>query len=231
MAFIYGLVLSLIFSAADWAVVACQRKSLKYVTKPLVMVVMLFWLLITTGYTGFTLIFAFGLFFSLLGDVWLMLPRRFFIAGLFSFLVAHLCYIVGMNQTPFPFSLSSILVGITLIVAALLIIIKIKFGLMNMIGTLRMRLPMVIYGIVLTGMLMSAGSTLFRPEWMKLAAIVLFIGGIFFFASDSLLGFDRFVKPFRNARLIVRITYHLGQILIISGAILQYAYSMGSSLF
>jgi len=231
MAFIYGLVLSIIFSGADWAIVAYQHKSLRYVTKPLVIVAMLFWLLITTGYSGFTANFAFGLFFSLLGDIWLMLPRRFFIAGLFSFLVAHLCYIVGMNQTPFPFSLSSIVVGITLIVAALLIIIKIKFGLMNMIGTLRMRLPLIIYGVVLTGMLMSVGSTLFRPEWLKPASVVLFIGGIFFFASDSLLGFDRFVKPIHNARLIVRITYHLGQIFIISGVILQYAYYMGTSLF
>lgn len=226
-----GLVLSLIFSIADWVVVAFQHNSLKYVTKPLVMVIMLLWLLITTGYTDFTILFAFGLLFSLLGDVWLMLPRRFFIAGLFSFLLAHICYIVGLNRTPFPFSLSSILVGFILIIAALLVIIKIKFGLMKMIGTLRMRLPLIIYGTILTAMLLSAGSTLFRPEWMESAAVVLFIGGIFFFTSDSLLGYDRFVKPFRNARLVVRITYHLGQIMIICGAIQQYTFSTGKSLF
>ena len=114
-------------------------------------------------------------------------------------------------------------VGTIVVLAALLIIVKIRFGLMNMIGTLRMRLPLVIYGIVLTAMLLSSCSTLFRPEWMRNAAWMVSIGGVLFFASDSLLGYDRFVRPFRNARLLVRITYHLGQLLIIGGAITQYA--------
>ncbi len=223
MIYISGWVLSLAFSAADWVVVARHRQALKYITKPLVMLVMLGWLFAVTRFAGFTLIFALGLFFSLLGDVWLMLPRRFFIAGLISFLMAHLCYIIGFNQTPFPFSLSAMVVGTIVVLAALLIIVKIRFGLMNMIGTLRMRLPLVIYGIVLTAMLLSSCSTLFRPEWMRNAAWMVSIGGVLFFASDSLLGYDRFVRPFRNARLLVRITYHLGQLLIIGGAITQYA--------
>lgn len=51
------------------------------------------------------------------------------------------------------------------------------------------------------------------------------VGGMLFFLSDTMLAYDRFVKPIPNGRLWVRITYHLGQILIISGAALQLAIS------
>src|SRR4051794_41583322 len=39
--------------------------------------------------------FVAALVFSLAGDVFLMLPRDLFVAGLSAFLVAHLCYIAG----------------------------------------------------------------------------------------------------------------------------------------
>ncbi len=35
---------------------------------------------------------ALGLFFSLMGDILLMLPRDHFVQGLVSFLLAHVCY-------------------------------------------------------------------------------------------------------------------------------------------
>jgi hypothetical protein len=38
-----------------------------------------------------------------------------------------------------------------------------------------------------------------------------------------MLGFDRFVRPFKHARLWVRITYHLGQLGLAAGALLAAA--------
>jgi len=216
-----GLGLALLFSTADWIVVYTQRDRVKYITKPLVMVILLLWLSMETGLRGFTLYFAVGLFCSLLGDVWLMLPGRYFLAGLFSFLLAHVAYSIGLNQTPLPFSTISLIVGILVIVAAITIIGKIRFGFMRMVGTIRARFPLALYGVVLTLMVLSSISTLFRASWDSLAAWLVTIGAILFFVSDSMLGFDRFVKPFKNARLWVRITYHLGQILLIAGAVNQ----------
>jgi len=38
------------------------------------------------------------------------------------------------------------------------------------------------------------------------------IGALLFFASDAVLGWNRFVQPLPNARIIIMTTYHLGQI-------------------
>jgi uncharacterized membrane protein YhhN len=43
-------------------------------------------------------------------------------------------------------------------------------------------------------------------------------GAALFFASDSCLALDRFAHPWDNSRIVVIITYHLGQILLALGA-------------
>ncbi len=216
-----GIGLTLLFASADWLIVFTQKDRLKYITKPLVMLILFFWLYLETGLQGFTVFFGFGILFSLLGDIWLMLPRRFFLAGLFSFLLAHVAYIVGLNQTALPFSTLSMVVGASVFLIAALLFCKIRFGFMRMIGTLRARFPLALYGLSLTLMLLSGISTLFRDAWNSSAAWMVTIGAMFFFTSDCLLGFDRFVKPFRFARLLVRVTYHLGQVLLVAGVISQ----------
>ena len=217
-----GIGLTLLFAAADWLVVFTHKNRLKYITKPLVMLVLFLWLYLETGLLGFTLFFGIGILFSLLGDIWLMLSRRFFLAVLFSFLLAHVSYIVGLNQTPLPFSTLSLVVGTTVFLIAILLFCKIRFGFMRMISTLRARFPLALYGLVLTLMLMSAISTLFRGDWNTSAAWMVSTGALLFFISDNLLGFDRFVKPFRHSRLLVRITYHLGQVILMTGVFSQY---------
>ncbi len=219
--FVGGIALTLFFSTLDWLVVFTQKARVKYITKPIVMVILLIWLYFETGYRGFCLFFGFGILFSLAGDIWLMLPGRFFLAGLFSFLLAHVSYIVGLNQTPLPFSGLSLLVGTMVILIAIAMFCKIRFGFMRMIGTLRARFPLALYGLALTFMLLSGVSTLFRDAWNTSAAWMVTVGALLFFISDSLLGFDRFVKPFRFARLLVRITYHLGQVILIAGIVSQ----------
>jgi uncharacterized membrane protein YhhN len=42
-------------------------------------------------------------------------------------------------------------------------------------------------------------------------------GGALFFASDTILAWNRFVQPFDGARLLTRITYHLGQVGLVVG--------------
>jgi hypothetical protein len=76
--------------------------------------------------------------------------------------------------------------------------------------------------MVITVMLISALLTLFKPDWLRLAALLVGMGALFFFLSDSLLAWNRFVSPSRYGRLPEIIAYHLGQIMIISGVILQF---------
>jgi uncharacterized membrane protein YhhN len=41
------------------------------------------------------------------------------------------------------------------------------------------------------------------------------VGAVLLFASDGILGWNRFVVPLRHGRLLTRIPYHLGQGLLI----------------
>ena len=43
------------------------------------------------------------------------------------------------------------------------------------------------------------------------------LGAALFAASDWVLGHDRFVRPWRYARIVVMVTYHVGQALLILG--------------
>ena len=38
------------------------------------------------------------------------------------------------------------------------------------------------------------------------------VGALLFYLSDTLIAWNGFVKPFRNANLAIMVTYHLGQI-------------------
>jgi uncharacterized membrane protein YhhN len=67
-----------------------------------------------------------------------------------------------------------------------------------------------------------AVSTFFRYDWNTNAAALTGAGGILFFTSDLLLAFDRFVKPVRHGALIIMVTYHLAQIALVGGALLQF---------
>ncbi|NIW49240.1 MAG: lysoplasmalogenase, partial [Gammaproteobacteria bacterium] len=53
------------------------------------------WVIINGGTQGPIIYFLIGLALSLAGDIFLMLPDEKFIAGLVSFLLAHLAYILG----------------------------------------------------------------------------------------------------------------------------------------
>jgi uncharacterized membrane protein YhhN len=70
-------------------------------------------------------------------------------------------------------------------------------------------------------MVYSALMTWTRPGWSIISAIVVSVGAVLFYASDSMLAWDRFLKPLPHARLWVMVTYHLGQIGIILGAMLH----------
>ena len=101
---------ALLFAALDWAAVARGWKVLSYIAKPAVMVCLIAWLGVNGGWSGVLLWFTAGLIFSLAGDIFLMLPKERFVAGLVAFLLAHLAYIIGLNTHPLPVNIASLLV-------------------------------------------------------------------------------------------------------------------------
>jgi uncharacterized membrane protein YhhN len=217
----WGLIL---FSAIlDWLAVGFGWNKAKYITKPLVMILLIVWMMIHGGWQLPVLWFTLGAVFSLIGDVCLMLPGNYFLGGLVSFLLAHLLYVTGFFTE--SVTLSPIFIVTVLVVVSIAIVVtrKIRLGLHQKTGAGRLRWSVTIYSVAVTAMFLSALSTIQRPGWGLSEYLAVAVGGMLFYLSDTLLAYDRFVSTIRHGRLIVRITYHLGQILLLGGVLAHFS--------
>jgi uncharacterized membrane protein YhhN len=215
-------ILAVIAAVANWVAVEREWQRIEYITKPVVILALIAWLRLLAAWNGPLVWFGLALCFSLAGDIFLLLPDQFFLAGLGAFLLVHVAYIVGLNLAFPPINLGSLVLLISGVLLIALIYPKIRAGLLTKPGGKILRPAVFCYSVALTAMLLSAVLTLFRLNWNRSAALVVAAGGILFYISDTLLGFDRFVGPVRHARLLVIVTYHLAQIALVSGALLQF---------
>jgi uncharacterized membrane protein YhhN len=143
--------------------------------------------------------FVAALVFSLLGDVFLMLPRDRFVAGLSAFLVAHVCYLVGFwtdGPALIAFAAAMVAVAIVIGVLARRIIPAVRAADPELVG------PVSAYMVVIGTMVATAIAT-----GNALAAA----GAIVFATSDTMIAWDRFVGSFRRSGVWIMVTYHLGQ--------------------
>lgn len=207
----------------DWIAVAREWYAVERVAKPLTLALLL-GVFILQGQLATPPLFFFGLgfFFSLFGDVFLMFSERWFLAGLVAFLLAHVAYIIGFNL-PWPQidPLWSSIIALTLAFSSGRVLRRILIGL-RVKGLTRLVAPVVLYGAVITFMLLSALLTFFRPEWGVSSALLAFGGALLFYISDVILAWNRFVHPVRNGRLWNMITYHLGQMALALAALIQF---------
>ena len=194
-------VLTGIAAVTDWWAVWTDRTRVRHVAKPatLALLVLVALTLDPVDPTIRTWMVV-GLVASLAGDVFLMGDERWFIAGLGSFLVGHLAYIVALQLA--PTSVPGTLLGLAVVAAAVpLAGWRIVKGVA--LGDHRaMVVPVVAYSIVISAMVVSAFGT--EAAW----AIV---GASLFYASDTILAWNRFLEPRRYGPLAVMVTYHLGQ--------------------
>ncbi|MSP13451.1 MAG: lysoplasmalogenase [Chloroflexi bacterium] len=211
-------------AALDWIAVAKQIKQLEYLAKPATIILLLLWMWLVGGNKGPLSWFALALVCSLAGDIFLMLPTEKFIYGLVTFLLAHLAYLAGLNPSPPPLTVISLMLVMLVTLVATWLYRRIAAGLQRS-GLIKLRLPVLVYSCVISLMLLSALVTLIRPEWDRNAAFLICLGALLFFASDSLLAWNRFVAPLPHGKLLVIITYHLGQITLVAGAITQFGRS------
>ena len=211
--------LPLAIAVLDWIAVATRSKSLEYVTKPGVMVALLVWMWFTKpavpdfGPWGW---FALGVIASLAGDIFLMLPREQFTAGLVSFLLAHVAYIIVLNLDPVPITLPGVILTFMVSATVWRIYRRISTGLVTQ-GKQKLQRPVLLYSIVISLMLLSALNTLVQKTWEPVSALLVTGGGLFFFISDILLAWIRFVHPLSFGKLKFRVTYHIGQLALVVG--------------
>jgi uncharacterized membrane protein YhhN len=85
-----------------------------------------------------------------------------------------------------------------------------------------LKIPVLIYAVVITLMVLSALMCIYRPGWESTPALWAIAGALLFYISDTILSMDRFVDPIPHGRLLTMITYHLGQLGILLGAAMTF---------
>ncbi len=155
-------------------------------------------------------ILALGL--SLFGDVFLLFEEEnsgFFIAGLISFLLAHICYIIVFSKDRHPKKFKYLF---------FLAIGAYSFMFFRLIypGLQTMLIPVLIYVMVILGMLSTAFLRRVDPQ---MSYFLILGGALLFLISDSLLAYNKFYGNFNNANLWIMFTYAMAQVSIVIGLI------------
>ena len=216
------LIATLIFAGLEALALQKNLPRLEYISKPAVMVTLFLWLWTSVGLQGALMWFGLGVLFSLVGDVLLMISLdRFFLAGLVAFFFAHAAYIIGFN-TPIPeFSAWSILLAVIIGINGVRVMRRILAPLAAQ-GQSHLRIPLLMYGTVISIMLLSAMMKLTDTSWNALAALLVGLGAFLFYMSDVILAWMKFVAPVQHGRIYNMLSYHLGQIALIAGVVLQF---------
>lgn len=182
------------------------KRTLVYIFKPLTTLIII-WMALTGPVATSPLykwLIVVGLIFCLGGDIFLMLPTKYFIVGLVSFLIGHFLYIAAfVSDGGFHLALGWI---IPLVVYGVIYYRILAPGLGKLQG------PVIVYILAILTMAWQAWG-----RWSAVpgpAALLAAIGAGLFVISDSFLAYDRFRHKFKAARIIVLSTYWVAQWLI-----------------
>lgn len=145
-----------------------------------------------------------GLFFSLAGDIFLMLRKKRFIAGLACFLVAHLFYgagfALGVAFRPPVWSILFLAAFGAVVYSILLLHLE------------KMKVPVAVYIFVITAMAVLAANRYFQLR--DAGALSALAGAALFLISDTSLAVNRFIQKHRFGQVLTLGTYFLAQMLI-----------------
>lgn len=158
-----------------------------------------------------------GLFFSLLGDIFLSFKinsdgslNKYFIYGLVSFAITHIMYILAFIHIG-TFKTIDLLAALVL---SFIIIFILKSN--RNINFNNMLVPVCIYSFIICLMIFESSKLLFLLNFTT-GSQLLFVGTLLFVVSDVVLSFILFYrKPKKFLTAINLITYYTSQFLIAS---------------
>ncbi len=218
----WWLVLAAISALVDWTATWFGTFRVMYFAKPATLAFLSMWVFLITGWQGEMLFYGVGLLFCLLGDVLLMLRSRFFIPGLFSFLVGQIWYMVAIHQTPLPGDWYAYFGSGVILLIAFFPVFEIVRTIRRRNGPKSLITAVVLYSLVEGILLISASLTFYKSTWYIEHALILTVGAALFVISDVMLGFDRYVRPVPHGRTLVHFTYHLAQGMIAFAAVKHF---------
>jgi uncharacterized membrane protein YhhN len=206
-----GFLVAGVFAVADWSARVRHDKRVEYVAKPATLAALLVVAIaLDPADEGRRWWFVAALAFSLAGDVLLMLPTDRFVAGLAAFLVAHVCYVVGLWLDP-PSGLAVVLAAVVVAAVVGPLAARIVAALRRAGPEQRALVgPVAAYIGVISAMVVSA---------LASGNAAAAAGAVLFAVSDTMIAWDRFVRSFANASLAIMVTYHLGQALLVASLV------------
>lgn len=214
--FSYGLiaVLYLVSDTIGW-------QYLSMATKPLLLSTLFFYFLWSTKnrQSFFFKSILFALFFSFLGDSFLLFEGElFFILGLGSFLITHLCYTFAFRKIATD-NLSVLLLRNKLaVVFFVLLFVFLLMFLWSDLGALRW--PVLVYGVAIS--IMGLAAFLLKSYVSPWVFNCILMGALLFIFSDSMIALNKFKSTQLNLPfpgLLVMVPYILAQLLIVEGSI------------
>jgi uncharacterized membrane protein YhhN len=207
---------------AELGAVAAGWNQVQLLTKPLLLILLFTWFIISSkAFSPLRYCIVAALFFSWLGDIFLLLEDRggaWFMAGLGSFLLAHIMYIafflrVRSLQAVPPKWDSPVIIFIGLYAVLLLGFLYPYIG--------NLQIPVAIYAITIAIMLATALHAFNHSN--RNAGKYCIAGAVLFLCSDSLLALNKFYHSFPAAGVFIMATYGLAQFAIAKGSLLYLA--------
>lgn len=209
------LILYFLVLLADLIAIVSDAGSLRYITKPLLMPLLGINLLLAISRLRpavFRNLLLIALFFSWMGDI-LLLWGGYFLAGLGSFLLAHLAYIaffLKVRYTNYPLPLCQY----PLIFLSEAIVLGFLFFIFPYLGALAV--PVIIYAITISFTLLCALHAFrFKEQPMGWYCVA---GSILFICSDGMIAITHFYDSFPAAGICIMLTYGLAQWALINGS-------------
>ncbi|MEO6452529.1 MAG: lysoplasmalogenase [Ginsengibacter sp.] len=211
------IIFFIIILTVHLAGIGLKMKLAEHFSKPMIVVLLILYFLSQTNNikSGLKKWILAALFFSWAGDILLMFQQNnslFFLTGLSAFLIAHIFYIIFFHLVRVK---EKVHLNVWLLLIVLIYYISLITFLSSHLGN--MKLPVIIYGIVISCMFMLAMHMLFTKN--KRAGNWMMSGALLFVISDSVLAVNKFYQSFEMAGVIIMLTYGLAQLFIVEGAI------------
>lgn len=180
-----------------------KQKLIHYAFKPLtmVLVISLAWERTLSSPSSYGYLVISGLCLSLLGDIFLMLPKNKIRPGLLAFLAAHILYILAFSQGIRIHSLPA---------AGPILILGIVIYALIFRSIKSLRFPVLIYILVVSLLAWLAVNRYLT--FADQASLLVMAGGLLFFISDSVLAVNRFHEKFYLAEILILSTYFAAQL-------------------
>ena len=195
---------ALLLAIVDWVGCATGRMRLRWAGKPAALLLLITAALLLHPASELERgIFVAALILCLAGDVYLLLPDRYFLAALATFLLGQLAYSAGFIAAGLDWRRLAV-TGATVAIVSVLVGGRV-------LGALRERggappAAILAYLLAISAMVALAGGS---PRPLAL------VGAALFYLSDALIAWNRFVRRLPAARVPIIATYHLGQGLLV----------------